>query len=310
MAIEIVAGQVDQLVLDLGRLSVQSDLVEEIADLAPRPDRGDEVVIGRHLGEFRLERLREEAVSRMPLECERGGAVAFVSADHLELLALEEVGEPRRIHLDETRPAADFQLEVGPHRALDLGRERRHFHFQVLGRAHVSAATARRFRQQVEQVGIDVVADPERVDADSIAVAPIDDLEDLRRLGQADRRQAVGQEDDLEGSSGSLFRPKTERGLERGGDVGSPGRFEVLDPGAGLAQILERSLPTGSWRNDIGVVANAINAKRSSGPSESRVCFKAALACRSFSSSMLDDVSTTSTRSRGDGSVLGHGRWG
>ena len=104
----------------------------------------------------------------MPLECERGGAVSFVAADHLELLALEEVGKSGRIHLDETRPAADLQLEVGPHRPLDLGRERGHLHFQVLGRAHVSAAAAGRFRQQVEQVGIDVVADPERVDAYSI----------------------------------------------------------------------------------------------------------------------------------------------
>ena len=73
-------------------------------------------------------------VAGVPLERERGGSVPFVSADHLELFTVEEVGEPGRVHLDEPRPAADFQLEVGPRRPLGPGRERGHLHFQVLGR--------------------------------------------------------------------------------------------------------------------------------------------------------------------------------
>ena len=230
--------------------------------------------------------------------------MSFEAAGDLELVALEQVGEPRRIHLDEMRPAADLQLQVGAHRPPDLVRERRHFRFQVLVRAHVGAASRGLFRQQIEQVGIDVVADAERVNADSAAVAAIEDLQDFGRLLETDRRQAVGQEHDLKGSPGCFIGPKRRarpRAQQRCRCL------RLLRDSSTQASRPARSSggrPRSSSRNEIGVVANEISAKRSSGPSEPSVCFKAALACRSFSSSMLDDVSTTSTRSRGAGFAL------
>ena len=89
-----------------------------------------------------------------------------------------------------------------------------------------------------------------------------------------------------------------ECGFERSGDISAAGGLELVDPGSGGEQIVFGGRRSSS-RNETGVEANEISAKRSSGFSEPKVCFNAALACPSFSLSMLDDVSSTRTRSRG-----------
>ena len=66
-----------------------------------------------------------------------------------------------RVHFDDPRPASDLKLEVGAHRTLDLGCERGHLCFQILIRADVGTGASRRFRQRIEQLGGDVVADPD-----------------------------------------------------------------------------------------------------------------------------------------------------
>ena len=115
----IVVRQFQQFFFDLGGFSVQADLVEQIADLAPGPDGGDEVVIGRCFRYFGAEDFGELFDTRASLECDAGGAVAFDSPGDLELVAFEEVGEPGRVHLEQPRTARDCQLQVGSNRAAD-----------------------------------------------------------------------------------------------------------------------------------------------------------------------------------------------
>ena len=112
----------------------------------------------------------KSASSGQPLERNGGVAVAFVAPENLELLAVKQVGNSWRVHLDQARSATDLQLEVGPHGPLDLGRERGHLQFQVFVRTNIRAGTARRFRQRIEQLGVDIVADPERVDPHAFAI--------------------------------------------------------------------------------------------------------------------------------------------
>ncbi len=78
---------------------------------------------------------------------------------------------------------------------------------------------------------------------------------------------------------------------------------QLFDPGAGLAQfcfarrtqVLAERLGRGRERDQ---------GKAIVGPERVERRVKADLACRSFSSSMLEDVSITSTRSRGIGRTL------
>jgi hypothetical protein len=87
-------------------------------------------------------------------------------------------------------------------------------------------------------VGIDVVADAERVDAYAAPGTPADELEDFRSLRQAGGRQAVGQQDHLEDSAWLFSRPLAERSLERGRDVGCPVSLDVADPRTSQAKLL------------------------------------------------------------------------
>ena len=100
--------------------------------------------------------------------------MSFEAAGDLKLLALKKVGKPRRVHLDQARPTADLEPQVGANGPADLVRERPNLRFQMLIRANVGATAGGLFRQQIEQVRIDVVADSERVNPDSAAIAAIE----------------------------------------------------------------------------------------------------------------------------------------
>ena len=95
----VLAGQFGDFVLEFLALAAQSDFVEQIANTARRPQPRDEFVIVDGVGEFHVVGEAFVFAAHGPFDLNRAIAVAGVTADENELLALEQVRHGRWVEL-------------------------------------------------------------------------------------------------------------------------------------------------------------------------------------------------------------------
>src|SRR5262249_54736408 len=170
--------------------------VEQVADLAPRPQGLDESLVARRLL-WELDLVDELAALLVGVAGQRqgAGAVTAVAPEDDKLSTVEQVRQLRRVHFGYLYFLRAGELEVGQDGVADLAVEPANLDLDVLLRTDVGADRARLVSELVEQSGVDIVADAEGEDARAGGVAVLDVLEDLLRVALADGRLAVGEED-------------------------------------------------------------------------------------------------------------------
>ena len=195
-------ASVTHLVHQFLLLAVDADLVEQVADLAARPQLLDEVLAGRRFGLRREVHLVDELLlllADLPVSLIAGVPVPGVAADHDELRAVEQVGQLRRVDLVDAgcrRRSSSFRsVSTGwlilPYRLRDL-------RLDVLGRADVGA-DGPRVSASWSSIAAFTSSPTPKVKMRVLAgVLGGHVLHDLVRVGLADGRLAVGEEHDGE----------------------------------------------------------------------------------------------------------------
>jgi len=176
--------------------------IDEIRDLAARPQPRHEVVPGIGLGQIESERERARAAEVVAGQPEAHRTGLQIPTEQDELIALEEIGQRARHQVphDPRRHRAivvqRFELQIGEHRPVEAREDLADRHFHVLARQHVGALGPTRLGDAVEERDVDVGPHAEGENPPLVHVRRLHHLANahLRRL--SDRRQAVGQEED------------------------------------------------------------------------------------------------------------------
>ena len=111
----------------------------------------------------------------------------------------------------------------------DLAVQAAHLGLDVLLRPHISADRSRLIGHLVEHGGVDIVAHAEGEDARVARVLAGDVLENLLRVGLADGRLAIGEEDNGERPA-RVAAAHAESGEHGIVDGRAAGRFQLIDP--------------------------------------------------------------------------------
>ena len=202
---------------DAGRAPLLPDLVDQQADFAARPEAGDEPVAGRGGVDREAELEHPGRPPVIPLEGEFERVFPLVLAEHDDLVPLEHVGDSPRDQLPRSTRGAGLagrELRVGQDRAFEPLEHAGDLHLDVLRGKHERRGRAALISDLFEQRRVHVHADPEREHPTLVRVSLAGELSD-RRLGRlADRRQAVGHEqDDRQGVLGRRLAEGFEEGV-------------------------------------------------------------------------------------------------
>ena len=161
-------------------------------------------------------------------------AAGLIAPEHNELLAREQIGQGGRVDLRELhRSVRDGQ--VGQHGVPDLGRQHAQCLLHVLARLDVLRGAAARGGQPVKQVGVHVIAHPEREHTRLPAVG-LGLRRDALRVALTDRGESVGQEYD--DGQPALIAVQAEGLSQSARYVGPAVGVQPVDPAVRVSQLV------------------------------------------------------------------------
>ncbi len=225
-----------QRVHRLPRLTVEPNLPRERAGFASGPQllHVARIVI-LAISECRTEFLLPTAAPAPDRDGLLPAPCSPVPAEHHHLIAGEEVRQPAGLNIIQLDAGGSGYGDVGEDGTRDLGGERGHGALDVLTGPDVFRRTPGPFSESVQQIGIDVVADPKREDAERAAPL-LGALDDMLGIGVARARLSVSEEDD---DAERLFSRRLGKRLrECAGDIRSTFCLETLDPRGCIAPTL------------------------------------------------------------------------
>ena len=156
--------------------------------------------------------------------------MASVSTNHLHHLAAEQILRLARVHMERVQPVA-LHDHVGERRPRDLLTQGIDLGFDLLLAADEISRAVVLLDQIVQQPDVDLVADAQGEDACARLVCLPGQLEDLVRLGQANRRLPIGDEHDLrQRHHQPVIAGRVLQGVAEGvSNVGAAHRLERVD---------------------------------------------------------------------------------